>query len=205
MKISASLYASPSPNPLYTISELVRSKADIIHIDCNDDPSVFDDILLIRAFCDTPIDLHLITSEPERYFHLLQQSPVDYLSFQFEALQHKPKLPNNISKHVGLAISPGTPVSVFDAFSDWDFLMLVAATPGFSGGAFDVRNLDRIRLFANQYPWAKLHIDGGVDAEIAALLYTLPVHVAVSGSFLFRSRDVGEALQRLKFPIATLQ
>jgi phosphoribosylamine-glycine ligase len=46
----------------------------------------------------------LITSTPEKYFDLLIQNPVDYLTFQLEDLKEKLDLPNEISGKKGIAV-----------------------------------------------------------------------------------------------------
>jgi ribulose-phosphate 3-epimerase len=82
MKISASIYASKNENLEEIIREINMLPIDFIHIDCNDDFAVFDDIKEIRKFTTKPIDLHIISPEPEKYFDLLQRhtSGVCYLS-----------------------------------------------------------------------------------------------------------------------------
>ena len=108
-----------------------------MHIDCNDDPTVFQDIERIRQLTPIPIDLHLITAHPQRYFDLLVKHPVDFLTFQFEELSTPLLLPENIQGQKGIAITTETPVEIFQGFKDFDFILIMATTPGKSGGVFD--------------------------------------------------------------------
>jgi len=83
MKISASIYARPN-TPLPTlIRELDEHGIDLYHIDCNDDPRVFDDIEKIRKISDKPIDLHIISNQPETYFSLLEKRACNYIWYSY--------------------------------------------------------------------------------------------------------------------------
>ena len=68
MKISASVYSSKSQSLPEIINDLDEHGADLFHIDCNDDLAVFDDIAEIKQLSKTPVDLHIISAEPEKFF-----------------------------------------------------------------------------------------------------------------------------------------
>ena len=76
MKISGSIYSDKNRELKETITDLQAHQVDMLHVDCNDDVSVFEDIKQIRTWCDLPIDLHIITETPEKYFGLLRETPV---------------------------------------------------------------------------------------------------------------------------------
>jgi len=65
MRISASIYANRKDDIVTAAKELERHHVDMLHIDCNDDPSVFDDINCLKAYITLPLDLHLITADPK--------------------------------------------------------------------------------------------------------------------------------------------
>jgi pentose-5-phosphate-3-epimerase len=114
MKISASIYSDKKRDLETVISDLENHNVDLLHVDCNDDISVFDDIAKIRQWTSIPIDLHIITDNPEKYFPLLEQHPVEYITFQYENLTKKLEIPETITGKKGLAITTPTNVSVFD-------------------------------------------------------------------------------------------
>ena len=68
MKISASIYSSNKSDWHELIRELDAYQSDWFHIDCNDDFSVFDDIVEIRKHSQTHIDLHIISYEPQKFY-----------------------------------------------------------------------------------------------------------------------------------------
>jgi ribulose-phosphate 3-epimerase len=56
VKISASIYSDKKRSLREVIQDLENHQVDLLHVDCNDDPRVFDDIAQIRKWCSIPID-----------------------------------------------------------------------------------------------------------------------------------------------------
>lgn len=198
MKISASIYSDKKRSLDEVIEDLVEHQVDMFHVDCNDDPSVFEDIKRIKEKSNIPVDLHVITEEPEKYFDLLRETPVEYVTFQYEDLKRKLDLPKDLKGRKGLAIITPTDVEVFDNYSDFDFILIMATIPGQSGGTFDPVNFSKIRSFRRKYPKKSIHVDGGVNAEVSFILRNMGVTSSVSGSYLFNAHSVGNALMNLK-------
>ena len=67
----------------------------------------------------------------------------------------------------------------------------MTTTPGESGGKFNKINFKKIRDFKNTYPSKKVHIDGGVNDEIAFILRIHGVKSVVSGSYLVNASEIG--------------
>lgn len=198
MKISASIYSTPRD-----LEEIVRDldahRIDLFHVDCNDDPKVFDDIEKIRRWSKTPVDLHIISSTPEKYFPLLEKTPVDYVTFQYEDLPGKLEVPATIKGKLGLAITANTDIDVFAPYAErFDFILMMATIPGKSGGAFNKDIFRKIRLFKKRFPEKRVHVDGGVNGEVSFILRNMGVYASVSGSYLFKAETVGAALLNLK-------
>lgn len=197
MKISASIYSDKNRSLQETILDLKAHQVDLLHVDCNDDLSVFEDIEMIRTWCDLPIDLHVITQNPEKYFDVLRRVPVEYVTFQYEELPQHLQIPDDIQGEKGLAIITPTPIEVFDEYANFDFILFMATIPGQSGGVFDAENFRKIRDFKKKYPNKNVHVDGGVNGEVSFILRNMGVHSSVSGSFLFKGASVGQALMDL--------
>jgi pentose-5-phosphate-3-epimerase len=197
MKISASIYSDAARPLQAVIADLVAHEVDLLHIDCNDNLSVFDDIKLIRSICSVPLDLHIITTEPEKFYPFLIENPVEYLTFQAEPLKAPLQLPHEIKGKKGLSVITPTDISTFDTYQDFDFILIMATIPGQSGGVFDRQNFDKIRNFRKRYPNKSIHVDGGVNPEVSFILRQMGVSTAVSGSYLFKEASVGNALMNL--------
>jgi len=199
MKISASVYSSKSQSLPEIINDLDVHGADFFHIDCNDDLSVFDDIAEIKQLSKTPVDLHIISSEPEKYFAKAAELNVDYVTFQYENLKEKLAVPNSITAKLGLAITSDTDISVFEPYAEqFDFILFMTTTPGQSGGEFDKSNFKKIRDFRQRFPGKNIHVDGGVNGEVSFILRNMGVYSSVSGSYLMTSESMGAAMLNLK-------
>ncbi|MBN4062215.1 CBS domain-containing protein [Bacteroidales bacterium AH-315-I05] len=199
MKISASIYSQENKSISDVIGELDNHQIDLFHIDCNDNPAVFDDIAEIRKHSSTPIDLHIISAEPEKYFEHIEKAGVEYVTFQYENLPKPIAVPDSTQSKLGLAITSETSVDVFDDYAArFDFMLIMATTPGESGGIFAKENFEKIRRFRSKYPEKRIHVDGGVNAEVSFILRNMGVDVAVCGSYLFNESHIGTALVNLK-------
>lgn len=199
MKISASIYSNKHRNLEEVVRELDAHGVDLFHIDCNDDLGVFDDIERIRAVSTTPIDLHVITPDPEPYFEPIIRHQVDFVSFQYETLEKPLNVPTSVTSRLGLAIVSSTDMGVFKPFEErFEFILLMTTTPGQSGGVFDKSNFRRIRQLQRLYPSTRLHVDGGVNHEVSFILRNMGVYASVSGSYLMNNEYIGAALLNLK-------
>ncbi|MEM6840970.1 MAG: CBS domain-containing protein [Bacteroidota bacterium] len=199
MKISASLYSNQDKSLKELVQELDALRIDSFHIDCNDDPAVFDDIREIRQLSQTPIDLHIIAAEPEKYYPLIEEHSVEYVQFQYEPMEGRQLPTPPPGTEYGLAVVSDTPLEVFTPYRDvCSFILLMTTTPGKSGGVFRKDNFNRIRRFGKQFPDKKIHVDGGVNDEVSFILRSLAVDSAVSGSFLVNHTSMGAALLGLK-------
>jgi pentose-5-phosphate-3-epimerase len=202
MKISASLYSNKEKSLADLVTELDECHIDLFHIDCNDDPSVFDDIREIRKISDTPIDIHIISETPEKYFDQITDLQLEYVTFQYEELHKKIIFPKSENTKYGLAVVSDTDIDVFQDYKDdCDFILIMTTTPGQSGGKFRNDNFRKIRKFRNSFPGKEIHVDGGVNHEVAFILRILGVHSVVSGSYLVNHNSIGTALLHLKSSI----
>lgn len=199
MKISASLYSSIQRPLAPLVRQLDRCHIDYLHLDCIDNPEVFDDIGKIREISSTPIDLHVISSTPEKYFEMILEHEIELVTFQYENLSKPLELPKKGSTSWGLAVVSETPVEVFESYRDsCDFILMMTTSPGHSGGKFHKDTFRRIREFRKLYPGKAIHVDGGVNDETGFILRILGVNTVVSGSYLVNHASIGEALLHLR-------
>lgn len=198
MKISASIYSQKEKNLPELVRLLDSYKIDSFHVDCNDQPSVFDDIAAIRTLSSTPIDLHIISPDPQPYIDKAAEMGVEYVQVQLEDATQPFSFPKGNSTRFGLSLVSSTPVDAFEPYADSAFFVLfMTTTPGQSGGKFNKENFRRIREFAYKYPQKRIHVDGGVNGEVSFILRLLGVDSVVSGSFLVNHELPGLALLEL--------
>lgn len=72
------------------------------------------------------------------------------------------------------------------------------ASIGKQGQEFDARVIERIKQIKKMFPGLTVSVDGGVNAESAPLLREAGADRLVSGSYIFNSDDVEEAIQTLQ-------
>jgi len=187
MKISASIYSNKNSDILSTLKDLETNNIDLIHIDCNNDLSVFNEIEIIRKNTTLKIDFHLISDNPFVFFEQIKKYNIDQLTFQFENLPLNFQIPPKIAKKVGLALMNQTSVLEFQKYSkDTDYVLFMTTTPGQSGGEFNKDTFKKIRQFRNFFPEKEIHVDGGVNDKVSFILRNMGVHTVVVGSFLFK-------------------
>ncbi len=198
MKISASIYSSSNDNLTDIVQLLDAHGVEKLHVDCNDNPSVFDDIARIRTVSSTPLDVHIISDTPEKYFDAIVQHRPEFVAFQYENLPPNfvfPPLPCAL----GLALTSDTPIEVFEKFAaQCQFVLIMTTTPGQSGGVFNQQNFQKIRAFRKAFPMHQIEVDGGVNDEISFILRNLQVESAVVGSYLFKGNWLGNQLLSIR-------
>lgn len=202
MKISASIYSAKTRELVPLLKDLEDLNIDFLHIDCfdKDFDIVKADMSVINNNSKTIKDFHAITTDAQRYFDLAEEFKIDKLTIQLENLE-KP-LPDTLNKsfQLGLSIVSDTELEKLDEYKDKiDFILLMTTEPGVSGSKFQRKNFNRIRKCRKLYPNLKIHVDGGINAEISFILRMLGVYSAVSGSFLVNHENLAEALIDLRY------
>ena len=202
MKISASIYSNKKKSLQSLIKELDKLKIDMFHIDFNDKKinieKIKNDIIEIRKISKIPIDLHIISKTPSLYNDFLKKYKIKFVTYQEENIIEKFTIPKIKETSFGISFVSKTSIEKFDKyFNSCDFVLLMTTIPGESGGKFNSLNFNKIRNFKLKYPTKSIHIDGGVNDEIAFILRTLGVKSVVSGSFLVKN-NILNALQKIK-------
>jgi ribulose-phosphate 3-epimerase len=199
MKISASVYSWKSKTVREAARVLDSAQVDYLHVDCNDNPIVFKDIREIRDVSRTPIDLHIITKTPERYFEAIQEHKIEMVSFQQEEIACKLEIPSYITSKLGISLCTGSSFDVFDSLKDkMSFVMFMTTVPGQSGHAFKQSTFHEIRRFKELFPQKAIHVDGGINNEISFILKNMGISVAVTGSYLANAEVLGAALLNMR-------
>lgn len=204
MKISASIYSTKGRELREMAHVLNHSGVDWVHVDCLDDLGVEEVIAMIRELTNLPVDLHIISDQPEKFFPMIERYKVDFVTLQYEDLQGRiPTFPD-LGCEWGLAITTETSHAVFADFQEaCQFLLFMTTIPGRSGGVFQQENFRKIREFRRDFPGVRVHVDGGVNAEVSFVLRNLGVFASVSGSYLVNADNVQSALRNLVYPKAS--
>ncbi len=195
MKVSASVFSNTNLPLKEVVKMLELCKVDMLHVDCSDEPELFEKIEEIRRYTALPIDLHIISSRPELFIPLIEKHKPEYVQFQLEDLPEGFDYPVFAHSKTGISIVSETDWRAFEPYyKKCRHVLFMATTPGKSGGYFDPVNFRKIRSFKNRFPAARVHVDGGVNGEVSFILRTLGVDCIISGSFLVRHENPALAM-----------
>lgn len=101
---------------------------------------------------------------------------------------------------LGIAIDINTPnEKLYPLVESVDFVQFMGIEKiGFQGETFDERVVEKIKSFKNQYANITVSVDGGVNFDSAPMLIEAGADRLVSGSSIFQSNDIEEAIEKLK-------
>ena len=194
------------------IKIMEQAGADAFHLDVMDGqfvPNISYGIPVIRAVrsaTDLPLDVHLMTEDPEQFLDEYARIGVDMLSFHIEATHHAHSLIKNIKDKgmkAGVALNPQTPVSsVEHLLGDVDFILIMTVNPGFGGQSFIIQCLDKVYALTqlkNEYNLTfDIEVDGGINDDTAKHCLAAGANLLVSGSHLFNAENTENAIAAMR-------
>ena len=198
--IAASILAADFSQLGRDIRSLNDGGCDEIHFDVMDGTFVpnitFGAPVLewIRPLTSLPIDIHMMVQEPGRFVDDFARAGADYFTVHVEACTHLHATVQSIKAagmKVGVALNPGTPVSVLDEIlPDIDRVLVMTVNPGFGGQQFIAGQLAKIAAIADRLPWGvDIAVDGGVKVETAPGCVEAGASLLISGTGIFNHPD----------------
>ena len=184
------------------IQELDRTgDVDRIHLDVMDGVFVpnlsFGAMIVaaVRRVTNLPLDVHLMTVEPGRYYPVYVDSGANVLMVHVEACPHLNRDLSEISRlgvRTGVAINPGTSLYSLDGVLDiLDVVLIMSVNPGFGGQTFipsSLRKIERVRQMIDLVSSkADVAVDGGVGASNAGRIIEAGANVLIAGSSVFQN------------------
>ena len=209
--IAPSILAADFANLAQETNMLNESAAAWIHIDVMDGvfvPNIsfgFPVLEAVRKHTTKFLDCHLMIEKPERYIAQFAASGANMITVHAEACPHLHRTIQQIKSEgclAGVAINPGTPVSVLeDVIGDLDLALIMSVNPGFGGQKFISNAIQKTAklkaLIDSTGKDIYLEIDGGVNQINAGALHHAGAIVLVAGSFVFASADPKATIQEL--------
>lgn len=211
MKVAPSILAADFLRLGEEIEMLNESEAAMIHCDVMDGvfvPNIsfgFSVLEAIAPIARKPLDVHLMTVEPEKYVERLGAMGVGMMNVHQEACLHLDRTIGAIhaaGMRAGVTLNPSTPVELLvDVIGEVDMVLLMSVNPGFGGQKFIRNTLEKTRrlrrLITESGSGAEIEIDGGVNAGTARELAAAGADILVAGSYVFSSKDPLGAIARL--------
>ena len=215
------VYVSLSTDPIGDFQEMVeyakemQGKADFLHCDIMDGVFVpkknitSSHVFNINQNSLIALDVHLMCNEPYAILTNFIKAGANIITIHYEAFNNK----NDIVKAVklikeahalaGLAFNPETDVRDIKLFlHDFDVVLVMSVNPGASGQKFIPETLEKIKMLdeirkENSFNF-KIEVDGGVNEENAKEIVASGADILVSGSYVYKSNDRENAVEKLK-------
>ena len=212
MKISPSLLAADFLNLGREIEKINASEADFLHLDVMDGvfvPNIsfgFPVLKGVAKVCCKPLDVHMMTVEPEKWISHVRNLGAAIMNVHQEACLHLYSTVQHIHEAgmmAGVTLNPATPVETLtDIIQNLDLVLIMSVEPGFGGQPFIRHTLEKVRrlkaLRDSSGSKAMIEVDGGVNGETGAELSAAGADILVAGSYIFGSEDMNGAIRSLK-------
>lgn len=177
------------------LAALEKGKIDFLHFDAMDGQFVPrfgmypEQLASITKKTKIPVDAHLMITDPIPYIKEFALAGASIISVHVESTPHIDRAIRVIKEcgaKAGVALNPGTPLSVLDyLLDDIELIVLMAINPGIVGHKLIPGMLQKIadtkRKIA-KHPHIKIQIDGGVTFDSAAQMIQRGADMLVCGS-----------------------
>ncbi len=212
IKISGSVLNADLSELGEAAARIARCGVELIHFDVMDGEFV-ENITFgsavqacIKGKTTAAIDTHLMVLHPQRQIELFARAGSDIITFHAESDCDPGKVIDEIHSfgiRAGIAVKPKTPAeAVFPYLGSADLVLIMTVEPGYGGQGFITAMTDKIRAVRGAADRLgrniDIEVDGGINAETAALVREAGANVLVSGTYLLRANDMRAAVDSLR-------
>ena len=212
--IAPSILAADFSRLADQVRHVEAAGADWLHLDIMDGhfvdnisfgPAI---VATVRKLTELPLDVHLMIARPDHYLPRFIEAGANSVTVHVE-LEARHDVARTLHAirdancGAGLALNPATPFEAVEPYlSELDLLLVMTVHPGFGGQAFRPEMMAKVQR-ARDWQRArnarlKIEVDGGINAETAALTVKNGADVLVAGTSIFRAPDYAEAISLLR-------
>lgn len=157
---------------------------------------------LASLYPDLGVEVHLLTANPEKYVRPIADSGVKRIIAHVEC--NDPRRFLDEAKfdevEVGLALDGTTEIEQVEPFlEEIDFVSIMTAEAGVSGGTFLPEAVEKVKLIRQNYPDLPIEVVGGItDATVKTVKEAGATRI-VAGDYIFRDpTNAVEAIESLR-------
>ncbi|HWR11645.1 MAG TPA: ribulose-phosphate 3-epimerase [Rectinemataceae bacterium] len=194
------------------LETIARSGSDWVHLDVMDGhfvpPITFGTKMVsdIRPRVSLPLDVHLMTSDPERLVPEFAAAGADIITFHAEACTHAHRAIQSIrecGKKAGISIVPSTPLSsIVELLPFVDLVLIMTVNPGYGGQKLLPFCLEKIKRLKATRSSMKLDFlisaDGGIGPSTIAEVAEAGPEVLVVGSAFFGAESADAFVREMR-------
>ena len=199
IKIAPSILAADMLNMQRDVTRMVEAGCDMIHVDIMDAhfvPNLSygpDMVKALKKVFTTPLDVHLMMDNPEKYLETFIGNGADILTIHAEIpgdVRAALEKIHALGAKTGLSVKPGTPVeAIADLLPLCDMVLVMTVEPGFGGQKFRPEMMEKIRQLRAMGYQGMIEADGGISRDTLPVLHEAGLSVAVLGTGLYCSED----------------
>lgn len=210
IKIAPSILASDFGALREDVLAIEKAGAEWAHIDIMDghfvpNLSMGPDIVKsIREASGLFFDCHLMVENPRMFVEPFVKAGAELITFHQECVEDMDELIDYIHSFgvkAAVAIKPATSEeTIFPVLHKLDMVLVMSVVPGFGGQKFMPEVLDKVRNIRAHKDGKNIDIqmDGGINAETAALAAKAGVNVFIAGSAVFAKPPYVETIAQIR-------
>lgn len=212
--IAPSILAADFSQLAEEIRAVEAAGADWIHCDIMDGhfvdnisfgPAV---VATVRKLTQLPLDVHLMIEHADHYVPRFVEAGANSITVHVE-----PEANHDVTKtltqirdgdcRAGLTLNPATPFETLEPhLASIDLLLIMTVHPGFGGQSFRADQMEKVRRARE---WRDVNganydieVDGGINADTAAVSIANGANALVAGTSIFRAPDYATAIRNLR-------
>jgi ribulose-phosphate 3-epimerase len=191
------------------IAQVERTGINMLHVDVMDGhfvpnitigPPVVEKL---RKYSRLFFDVHLMLSEPEKYYELFVKAGANNITFHAETVSNPEKVINalhDLGVTAGLSLKPKTPVETIEKIGPLcDMIMVMTVEPGFGGQKLieqAAKKCVRVRQIVGDK--VRVEVDGGINVDNVARLVSYGADTLVIGNSIFSKPDRAAAINDIR-------
>lgn len=216
VKIAPSILSADFSRLKEEVSAVLEAGAELVHVDVMDGhfvPNITIGVPVVESLAravTAPLDVHLMIENPGKFIDAFADAmgvsgrdcSDDYIVVHAEACEGNLKEVLGAIKarkvKAGFSVKPGTAIEKYaDVLGLCDMVLIMTVEPGFGGQKFMADMMSKVKWLAANFS-GEIEVDGGVNAQTAAVCREAGATVLVAGSYIFKSDNYADAVKSLR-------